>query len=62
MPNSVLYDSNESLAIALTNADKEALNMIYDRYSPILFHIPNYVMGDAPLAEEALQCCFISIW
>jgi|GEM_PF-1715906 DNA-directed RNA polymerase specialized sigma24 family protein len=63
MANSTaLFDSDESLADALLNSNEEALNVIYDRYSPILFHALKNVMEDTHLAEEALHLCFISIW
>ena len=63
MPNiPTVYDTDESLADALQEASKEALNILYDRYAPTLFGVLQKTTGDNDAAEEALQICFVNIW
>jgi len=63
MPDStIIYNSDESLASALQNADQAALGILYDRYSPILFRVLQKMTANTAVAEEALKVCFILIW
>jgi len=63
MSNStIIYNSDEGLAIALQNADQAALGILYDRYSPILFRAVQKMTTDTAVAEEILKACFIHIW
>jgi RNA polymerase sigma-70 factor (ECF subfamily) len=43
-------------------ADSQALQRLYDLVSPILFAAITRILRRRPLAEEALQDVFISIW
>lgn len=57
-----IYDSDEILAGVLHEANQEALNILYDRYSPALLGVLQKMTGDNNTAEEALQLCFVNIW
>ncbi len=58
----IINDSDENLASALQKGSMEALGMLYDKYSPVLFGVLKKITSNDDLAEEALQECFIHIW
>jgi Sigma-70 region 2 len=60
--HSAIYNSDESLATALQNANQAALGVLYDRYSFTLFRVLQKMTPDTAAAEEALKACFINIW
>lgn len=62
MSNVTIYDSDESLADELQQANKEALNILYDRYAAALFGVLQKITGNTDIAEEAFQVCFLNIW
>lgn len=54
-PDAALYESIQA-------KNKEALEILYDRYEKILFSFLYKMTEDYDLAEEALQEVFIKIW
>jgi DNA-directed RNA polymerase specialized sigma24 family protein len=63
MPTTLtVYDSDERLATALQEANREALSILYDRYAATLFGVLQKITGNMEMAEEALQVCFTEIW
>jgi Sigma-70 region 2 len=62
-PNTpTISDSDEALAEALQDANRDALSILYDRYAPVLYGVFQKITGDNAIAEDALQLCFINIW
>ncbi|MEP6793307.1 MAG: sigma-70 family RNA polymerase sigma factor [Saprospiraceae bacterium] len=41
---------------------EKGMSLLYDHYSDSLFGIINRILGDAQLAEDALQKSFLKIW
>lgn len=54
--------SEEELVSRLNQRSKEALEYLYDRYSPALYGIILKIVGHSEVAEEVLQDAFIRIW
>lgn len=50
------------LYMRIQKHDKEALELLYDRYEKILFSFLCKMTDDRDLAEEALQEVFIKVW
>ena len=46
----------------VANYDSKALEILYDRYSPLLFTVVKKIVGDKKLAEEVLIEIFAVIW
>ena len=46
----------------VANYDSKALEILYDRYSPLLYTIIKKIVGDKDLAEEVLTEVFAIIW
>lgn len=46
----------------IANYDSRALEVLYNRYSPILFTLIKKIVGDEKLAEEILCDVFVIIW
>lgn len=46
----------------IANYDSRALEVMYNRYSPILFTLIKKIVGDEKLAEEILCDVFVIIW
>jgi RNA polymerase sigma-70 factor, ECF subfamily len=42
--------------------DREALAMLYDRYSSLAYGVAMRVLGDPARAEDAVQDAFINVW
>ena len=55
------YDDSE-LIRRLQDQDPDALEQIYDRYSPMTYGIILRIAGDAGAAEDLLQEVFLKIW
>lgn len=54
--------SDAILYSQIRDGDKEALELLYDRYEKILFSFLYKMTGERDLAEEALQEVFIKLW
>ncbi|MFN3950812.1 MAG: RNA polymerase sigma factor [Thermaurantimonas sp.] len=54
--------SEEQLVDLLKSKDKEAFNMLYDNYSPILYGIILKIVNSEESAQDVLQDSFIKIW
>lgn len=50
------------LLVNITNKDKSAFGMLYDRYSQLVFNLGNKIVKDHDYAGEVLQSVFIQIW
>jgi RNA polymerase sigma-70 factor, ECF subfamily len=42
--------------------DREALAMLYDRYSALAYGVAMRVLGDPARAEDAVQDAFVNVW
>jgi RNA polymerase sigma-70 factor, ECF subfamily len=42
--------------------DREALAMLYDRYSSLAYGVAMRVLGDPARAEDAVQDAFVNVW
>ena len=47
---------------SITNKDKTAFGILYDRYSQLVFNLGNKIVKDHDYAGEVLQSVFIQIW
>lgn len=46
----------------VANKDSKALEILYDKYSPILFTLINKIVGDKSKAEIVLADVFVIVW
>jgi len=58
--NSNLTDSD--LMLRVSNYDSKALEILYDRYSPLLYTLIKKIVGEKELAEEVLIEVFVIVW
>jgi RNA polymerase sigma-70 factor, ECF subfamily len=56
------YDDDSELVRRLQAQDPEALEELYDRYSPMTYGIILRIAGEAGAAEDLLQEVFLKIW
>ncbi len=54
--------TEDSLVASLKAKDKEAVNALYDNYSPALFGVILKIVRSEQSAEDVLQEAFIKIW
>jgi RNA polymerase sigma-70 factor (ECF subfamily) len=47
---------------AIRSGDENAMAMLYDRYSPIVYSVALRVLGDTGAAEDVLQEVFMQLW
>jgi RNA polymerase sigma-70 factor (ECF subfamily) len=59
---SLAYNDDSDLIRRLQARDPEALEELYDRYSPMTFGIIRRIAGDTAAAEDLLQEVFLKIW
>ena len=48
--------------LRVVNYDSKALEILYDRYSPLLYTLIKKIVGEKTLAEEVLTEVFVIIW
>lgn len=60
IPNNNLSDKD--LMIKIKEADREAIEILFDRYSPLLFSVIKKIVEDDEIAEEVLFEVFEIIW
>src|SRR6266545_4102154 len=60
--SNLLHAPDETLAIQVARGNSAALEVLYDRYAPIVLGISLKVMGDQALAEDVLQETFWREW
>jgi RNA polymerase sigma-70 factor (ECF subfamily) len=58
----LLQASDETLAIQVARGNSAALEVLYDRYAPIVLGISLKVTGDQAVAEDVLQETFWRVW
>jgi RNA polymerase sigma-70 factor (ECF subfamily) len=51
-----------ALVAQLQSGSKEAMSLLYDRYSPALFGVIFKIVANQELAEDLLQDCLLKIW
>jgi RNA polymerase sigma-70 factor (ECF subfamily) len=56
------YNDDADLIRRLQAQDPDALEQLYDRYSPMTYGIILRIAGDAGAAEDLLQEVFLKIW
>jgi len=54
--------ADASLLSAIRSGDENAMALLYDRYSPIVYSVALRVLGDTSAAEDVLQEVFIQLW
>jgi RNA polymerase sigma-70 factor (ECF subfamily) len=54
--------TEEELISALKSKDREAVAILYDRYSSFLFGLINRIVHSEQIAEDLLQEVFVRIW
>jgi RNA polymerase sigma-70 factor (ECF subfamily) len=54
--------SDEELVRRMDNGDIDALEVLYDRYSRVVYSFASRIVGDRLLAEEVLQEVFTRSW
>ena len=54
--------TEEELVKALVRKDRDAVGLLYDKYSPFLFGIINRVVNSDEIAEDILQEVFVKVW
>ena len=60
--DNLLHAPDETLVIQVTRGNSAALEVLYDRYAPIVLGISLKVIGDQALAEDVLQETFWRVW
>ena len=53
---------DEQLVTLVAHGEKEALEVLYDRYGPRIYSMARYVLRDTHQAEEVSQEIFINVW
>ncbi len=54
--------ADDSLVSAIRSGDENAMALLYDRYSSIVYSVALRVLGDTGAAEDVLQEVFIQLW
>lgn len=54
--------SDRDLMLRVRDNDAEAMEILYDRYSPLLFTLIKKIVGNQESAEEVLTEVFLIIW
>ena len=54
--------ADASLLSAIRSGDENAMALLYDRYSSIVYSVALRVLGDTSAAEDVLQEVFIQLW
>ncbi|MFZ1518966.1 MAG: sigma-70 family RNA polymerase sigma factor [Ignavibacteriaceae bacterium] len=57
-----IESSDIELIQRISNRDSKALEILYDKYSPILFTLVKRILGDKTKTEEVLADIFVIIW
>jgi len=50
------------LVLAIRSGDTNAMTLLYDRYSSIVYAVALRVLGDTGAAEDVLQEVFLQLW
>jgi RNA polymerase sigma-70 factor (ECF subfamily) len=53
---------DEELMLLICRRDVQAFETLYDRYGDLVFSVAVRVVGDAALAEDAVQDVFLRLW
>lgn len=53
---------DEQLIEAVAQGDRQAFEMLYDRYASVVFGLALKMLGDREVAEEAVQEIFWRVW
>ncbi len=58
------YDDlrDNQLITLISNGEKEALDVFYNRHARSVFSLARYMLRDTTLAEEATQDIFVNLW
>jgi len=51
-----------TLVMAIRSGDESAMEVLYDRYSSLLYSVALRVLGDTGAAEDVLQEVFMQLW
>jgi RNA polymerase sigma-70 factor (ECF subfamily) len=53
---------DDQLITLISNGEKDALDVFYNRYAPLVFSLAKYMLRENALAEEATQDIFVNLW
>lgn len=53
---------DQELLVRIAGGDKDALEVIYERYSSAVYSLARYMLRSEAVAEEATQDVFLNIW
>ena len=53
---------DQELLYRIATGEKDALEAVYDRYSPAVYSLARYMLRSEAVAEEATQEVFLNIW
>jgi RNA polymerase sigma-70 factor (ECF subfamily) len=56
------FITDEELLLQIRRNDSSALELLYDRYSPLLFTFIKKIVGDKETAESVLSDVFFIVW
>ena len=54
--------TDTSLVSAIRSGDEQAMALLYDRYSSMVYSVALRVLGDTGAAEDVLQEVFLQLW
>ena len=57
-----LQPDDVSLIVLIAQAQKDALNQLYDRYNRLVFSVAFAIVGDRAIAEEITLDVFVQVW
>ena len=57
-----LQPDDASLIVLIAQAQKDALNKLYDRYNRLVFSVAFAIVGDRAIAEEITLDVFVQVW
>jgi RNA polymerase sigma-70 factor, ECF subfamily len=57
-----VVSTDAMLVSAIRSGDEQAVEQLYERYSPIVYSVALRVLGDAAAAEDVLQEVFLQLW
>lgn len=57
-----VVSSDAMLVSAIRSGDEQAMEQLYERYSPVVYSVALRVLGDTAAAEDVLQEVFMQLW
>jgi RNA polymerase sigma-70 factor (ECF subfamily) len=57
-----LHHSDEALVVLVSGRDERAFELLYDRYSDLVYSVALRVLADPTLAQDVTQEVFLRLW